>query len=64
MNSTSGSNFVSPLSHEKTRDEPETCLVSHHPIGGETETTGGRREAQPTLELTLTPAPGRWAAPP
>ena len=44
MDSTSESKFVSRLSHETMRDEPETCLTSHHPIRGETETTGGQRE--------------------
>lgn len=67
MDSTSESNFVSALSHEKMRDEPETCLMSHHPIGGETETTGGQREGgnrQFDFVLRLRPLPGNWRTEP
>ncbi len=66
MDNTSGSEFVSPLSHETMRDEPETCLMSHHPIRGETETTGGQRERKTRIEysIVLTPAAGNWRTPP
>jgi hypothetical protein len=66
MDSTSESEFVSPLSRETKRDEPETCLLSHHPIRGETETTGGQRDRKARIEysIVLTPQAGNWQAPP
>jgi hypothetical protein len=45
MDNTSGSEFVSPLSHETTRDKPETVSCLTAPYRGETETTGGRKKA-------------------